>query len=91
MSQAGTNHGSLGGGSQGHHSQHNVNQEPTPSEIHRCQNDDEFKRMMRHFLKVDREAYFLQLAQEGAKLPPNFNVEDIITQEEENPLTTMTR
>lgn len=45
--------------------------------------------MMRHFLREDKEAYFLELERQGAKLPPNFNVEDIITQEEETPITSM--
>ena len=84
MSQAGTNHGS-----QIAQSQHGVDQEPTPSKISQHQNDDDFKKMMRHFLKEDRETYFQELARQGANLPPNFNVEDIITHEEETPIMAM--
>lgn len=78
---------SQGQASQGHHSNHGRDQEPTPFEVAQYQNDDNFKRMMNHFLKEDREAYFLELAQQGAKLPSNFNVKDIIMQEEETPVT----
>ena len=45
--------------------------------------------MMKHLLKEDRETYFLELAHQGAKLPPNFDVENIIAQEEETPLTAI--
>ena len=49
MSQVGTNYGS-----QRVQSKHGAYQEPTPEEIARYQNDDNFKRMMKHFLKEDR-------------------------------------
>ena len=38
---------------------------------------------MEIFLNEEKEKYFLKLAQEGAKLPHHFNVETIITPEEE--------
>lgn len=45
--------------------------------------------MMQHFLNEQRGAYFLQLVQQGAKLPQGFNVEDIIVPEVETPITAM--
>lgn len=38
---------------------------------------------METLLNDEKEKYFLKLAQEGEKLPQNYNVETIVIQEEE--------
>lgn len=83
---------SQGGGDQnlyGNQSNHSKDLEPTPLEIERYHGDEHFQRMMHHFLQEEREAYFLQLAQQGARLPHDFNVENIITPEVKTPIIAM--
>lgn len=41
---------------------------------------------MKIILVKEREDIFLDLARQGAKLPTNYNVKNIITKEEEKPL-----
>ena len=38
---------------------------------------------MEIFLNEEKEKYFLKLSQEGAKLPHHFDIETLITHEEE--------
>lgn len=54
-----------------------------PEHIAKCQKDKNFQKVMEILLNEEKEKYFLKLAQEGAKLPHHFNVETIITLEEE--------
>ena len=44
---------------------------------------------MEILLNEEKEKYFLKLAQEGAKLPPHFNVETIVTLEEETKMSKL--
>ena len=54
-----------------------------PEHIAKCRKDKNFQRVMDILLNEEKEKYFLKLAQEGAKLPHHFNVETIVTPEEE--------
>lgn len=54
-----------------------------PEHISKCRKDKKFQKVMEILLNKEKEKYFLKLAQEGAKLPSHFNVETIITPEEE--------
>ena len=54
-----------------------------PEHIAKCHKDKNFQRVMDILLNEEKEKYFLKLAQEGAKLPHHFNVETIVTPEEE--------
>ena len=38
---------------------------------------------MKILMQGEKERYLLELAPQGAKLPPNFNIETIVTKEEE--------
>ena len=44
---------------------------------------------MEILLKEEKEKYFLKLSQEGAKIPHHFNVETIITPEEETEMSKL--
>lgn len=54
-------------------------------------NDIGFRRMMKVILEKEKEEHFLELARQGSKLPPSFNVESIIMEEEETPITLMAK
>ena len=54
-----------------------------PEHIAKCRKDKNFQKVMDILLNEEKEKYFLKLAQEGAKLPHHFNVETIVTPEEE--------
>jgi hypothetical protein len=46
---------------------------------------------MKTIINRDKEQYFLDLAEQGAQLPPHFKAEDIIAREEETPMTLITK
>ena len=51
--------------------------------------DKNFQKVMEILLSEEKEKYFLKLAQEGAKLPHHFNVETIVTPEEETEISKL--
>lgn len=59
--------------------------------IENFHNEKHFQKVMQIILNEEKEKYFLKLAQEGAKLPHHFNVETIITPEEENETSKLQR
>ena len=48
-----------------------------------------FQKVMEILLNEEKEKYFLKLVQEGAKLPHHFNVETIVTPEEETEMSKL--
>lgn len=52
---------------------------PTPEDIERAQHNPKFNRLFDEILRNNVDAYFLRLAQEGAKLPSDFDTADIWT------------
>lgn len=70
------------------HKDHDADEEPEeveilPKNIAKFWKDKNFQKVMEILLNKEKEKYFLKLAQEGAKLPSHFNVETIVTPEEE--------
>lgn len=49
----------------------------TPEDIERAQHNPKFNRLFDEILRKNANAYFLRLAQEGAKLPSNFDTAQI--------------
>lgn len=60
--------------------------EPIEVIINSCQKDKDFRKMMKIIMAREKEDYVLNLAKQGAKLPTDYNVETLITKEEETPL-----
>lgn len=65
--------------------------EPTKTDFHKCQKDKDFWKMMKVIMAREKEDYFLELAKQGAKLPTSYNVEALITKEEEIPLAMVNK
>lgn len=65
--------------------------EPEEDTIIKCQNNKDFRKMMKIIMAREKEEYFLELAKQGAKLPPDYNVESLITKEEDTPLALVTK
>ncbi|MFA1226166.1 hypothetical protein, partial [Klebsiella pneumoniae] len=57
--------------------------EVLPEHVESFRKDKHLQKIMDILLNEEKEKYFLQLAQEGARLPPHFNVKDLITPVEE--------
>lgn len=47
--------------------------------------------MMKIILDKEKEDIFLKLTKQGAKIPTNYNVKNMITKEEETPLSLVTK
>ena len=60
-----------------------------PEHLANCRRDKNFKKVMEILLNKEKEKYFLKLAQEGAMLPHHFNVETIVTLEEETKMSKL--
>ena len=58
-------------------------------DLENSRKDKRFRKVMDLLLKEEKEKYFLQLAQEGARLPHHFNVKTIITHEEETEMSKL--
>ena len=54
-----------------------------PKDLENFRKDKRVRRIMDRLLSEEKDKYFLQLAQEGVRLPPHFNVKDIIAPKKE--------
>ena len=59
--------------------------------IKKCHKDKKFQKFMEIFLNKEKEKYYLKFSQEAAKMPHHFNVETIITPEEETKTSKLQR
>ena len=58
-------------------------EEITQKDIEDAKNNKDFMKMMKVLLREEKERYLLELAQQGAKPPTDYNVETLKTKEEE--------
>lgn len=65
--------------------------EPGDNKIVKYQKDKDFRKMMKIIMAQEKEEYFLELAKQGAKIPPDYNVESLITKEDDTPLALVTK
>ena len=58
-------------------------EEITQEDIRNAKKNKGFLKMMEILMQEEKQNYLLELASQGAKLPPHFDIETIITKEEE--------
>lgn len=58
--------------------------EPPEKEILDCQKGKDFRKMMKTIMTREKEDYFLQLANQGAKLPIGYDVQTLVTKRKDS-------
>ena len=60
-----------------------------PKDFEHFRKDKRFRKVMDRLLSEKKDQYILKLVQEGARLPPHFNVKDIIAPKKETKTAEM--